>query len=83
VNGAGGRPYGFYESGRRDAGASAPSDETRMIAALARKLSACKTRSPYNLPATGLSNPGRVTIFPELCRLPQHQEDLNDRDPRL
>jgi hypothetical protein len=53
--------------GRR---AIAAVDETSMIVALARELSDCRTRSPYNLPDTGLSNPGRVTIFPESYRLP-------------
>jgi len=57
-------------AGGEGRGAIAAVDETSMIAALARKLSDCRTRSPCNLPGTGLSNPGRVTIFPESYRLP-------------
>ena len=83
MNEAGGRPRRFYGWAARVAGTIAAIDETRVIVAPARKLYGCKTRSPYNPPATGLSNPGRVTIFPESYRLPHHREDLNDRDPRL
>jgi hypothetical protein len=64
-------------------GAIAAADETSMIVALARKLSECKTRSPCDLPGSGLSNPDRVTIFPESYRLPYTERTLNDRDPRL
>jgi len=54
------------------AGTIAAVEETSMMVAPARKLHDCKARSPYNLRGTGLSNPGRVTIFPGLYRLPQH-----------